>query len=302
MTGGLFDDVLTDRRGFEADGRSEEFLPEPVGPCGLAILTRPAASTHETGFVLCRSPGPEQEPLQRLEAMLARALAEKGFPSIRIRKGFGDEGTGSNLDLDESLAEAHEAALALVSVTGVKQVAVVGELLGAATALVTADRLELPFAVLVCPSVSGGRYLDGLYRRHLIAALARPALRGQSRGPLEQQLRRAPVAVRGVRLTRASYEHIAAVDLRTVANGFAGSALVVGATPGAEPEEALRELASSFNERSRVALHFFDDPFARDFGEATIRRTRGSRTQDVRLDLDLRLVRAMLDWALAECG
>jgi hypothetical protein len=296
----MVDEGLTDRRRYEAGGRSEEFLAEPVGEDGVAILTRPAASARDTGFVLCRSPGPEQGPLQRFEAMLARGLAEQGFASIRIRRGFGDEGTGSNLDLGESMAEAEDAARALGWATGVARIAVSGAFLGAATALLTADRLELPLAVLVAPVVSGSHYLDELYRRHLIAGLARPGGRGQPRAPLEQQLERGPVAIRGVRLTRHTYTNIASVELLTVARGFAGSALVVGVTPTGDTDDGLRELAMSFGDRSRVALQVLNGGSARDLAEPTIRKIRGMGTQDVRLDLDHRLVQVTVEWATAE--
>jgi hypothetical protein len=292
--------ALTDRRRFEARGRSEEFLPGPVGVNGVAILTRPAMIARDTGFVLCRSPGPEQGPLQRLEAMLARGLAEQGFPSIRMRRGFRDEGTGSDVDLGESLAEVEDAARELGSATGVTRIGVVGALLGAASALLTADRLALPLAVLVCPAVSGSLYLDELYRRHLIGVLARPTGGVQPRGTLEEQLRRGPIAIRGMRLTPQAYAGIAPIDLFTVAKGFAGSALVVGVTPTGAPDDTLPTLAASLGDQSRVAVHVLDGGSARDLAEATTRKTRRAGTQDVRLELDHRIVQVALEWAAAE--
>ncbi len=230
------------RRYDDPRGFSEEYLAEPIGPNGLGILTRPLSAPAATAFVICRSPGPEQGPLQRLEAMIARALAQQGVASLRIRRGFGREGAGSDLDLGESCAEGEAAASTLAGLSGVDRIGTIGELLGASVALLTAARLELPLAVLVSPATSGRAYLRQLYRRHLIAGFMTPAERVARREPLDRQLEHGPVSVRGVRLTRESFAELAALDLAPIAAGFAGDALVIGVTRDGAPDAALRDL------------------------------------------------------------
>jgi hypothetical protein len=122
-------------------GLSEEYLPHTLGDDGLGLLSRPLEGGRGTAFVLVRSPGPEQGPLQRLEALVARALARQGFPSIRIRRGFEHEDGPADFSLTATLAEAEDAVAALAE-GGAERVGVVGCSLGAATAPRTTSRVE----------------------------------------------------------------------------------------------------------------------------------------------------------------
>jgi pimeloyl-ACP methyl ester carboxylesterase len=300
----VVDDLLSRFRGFEdlRGGLSEEYLDAPVGANGLAILTLPLSAASTAGFVICRSPGPEQGPLQRLEALIARELGRNGFASVRIRRGFGDEGTASELDLDACVAEAVDA-VALLEHTNIERIGVVGCLFGAAAALIAAVRLELPLAALLCPVSSGSRYLDQLYRRHLVAGLMTPAERAARREPLEQQLARSAVAIRGVRLTREKFDALAAVELAPLAAHYGGAALVAGVTRTGEPADAVRDLERSFGQTARPAtVRVLRDPLPVPFGELHLRKARGRVTQDVRLDLDRELARLTVEWAIDQTG
>src|SRR5439155_15425345 len=73
-----------------AMGISEEFLALPDASAA-AILSSPLEGTRALGFVVCRSPGPEQGPLRRLEALVARTLAAGGFPVLRVRRNGENE-------------------------------------------------------------------------------------------------------------------------------------------------------------------------------------------------------------------
>ncbi|HEX4520171.1 MAG TPA: hypothetical protein VH063_11385 [Gaiellaceae bacterium] len=296
MTMHAFEESLSRFRGFDdpLGGVSEEYLPDPVGPNGLAILTRPLGKQTGTGFVICRSPGPEQGPLQRLEAMIARTLGARGFPTIRIRRGFALEGAGSELNLDESIAEAQDAVSALSACVELDRVGTIGELLGSATALVTAAHLELPLVVLVHPVTTGSAYVDGLYRRHLISGVMTPSERIARREPLGQQLARGPVALRGVKLTPDGFEALAATGLEPLASAYDGAALIVGVSRDGEPDEAVRALGSSFR---RPTVQVLQDPLRVPFGELHLRKARNRITEDVRIELDRRLAGLTADWA-----
>jgi pimeloyl-ACP methyl ester carboxylesterase len=282
---------------FEEDGLVEEYLSDPVGRDGLAVLARPEAAGGGTGFVFCRSPGPEQGALQRLEALTARELGARGIPSVRIRRGFADDGEPTTMDIDEALAEARDAA-AVLAATGIEQVGVIGELLGAAVALETANRLELPLVVLIAPTLDGRAYLRDLYRRHLITGFMSYDEQRSRREPLDDQLARGPVSIRGVRLTRKGADAVAAVDLAALGAGFAGSALIAGVTRSGKPDAALDTLVRSLP--GDVTMRSLRDELYVPFGELPSPRSRArAGCWDIWLELDRALARLTADWAAA---
>jgi pimeloyl-ACP methyl ester carboxylesterase len=303
MIAELMSDALLDAvarfRGY-ADPRtgvSEELLPDAVGANGLAILTRPLEAAAGSGFVICRPPGPEQGSMHRLEALLARGLAAAGIPSLRIRRGYGGEGQRFELSLADCLAEAEDAVAALGEACGLERIGVVGEVLGAPVALVAANRLALPLAVLICPVVDGPGYLRDLFRRQLVAGFTTQFDWAARREPFEERLARGPTIVQGLRLTRAGYDALAALDLGADAREFRGEALVVGVSRSGEADDAVRTLAESFGGAGRpAAVELLRDPLPVPVGEIFL-RVKGGRELDWRIDLDRELTRVTVDWA-----
>jgi hypothetical protein len=279
---------------------SEEFLVDPVGSNGLAILTRPLATQRDLGFVLCRSPGPEQGPLHRFEALTARELAARGLPTIRIRRGFGREGQPSDLSLEESAAEVGDAIASLQRETDVASVGVAGTLLGAAVALTVGARLELRSAAVVCPETSGPAYLRELYRRQLVLGFMTEDDRKARREPFEKRLERGPAIVRGVRLTPETFAELEALDLAALAAAYIGDALVVSASRSGEPHESMRRVAAAF--ARPASLEVVKDPLPRPVGEMYLREVNAGAAVDTRRDLDLGLARTVATWAAGVAG
>src|SRR5437870_1986128 len=92
-------------------GVSEEFLAAELPPDGsLPLLARPLGDCRPLGFVICQAAGPEQGPLRRLEAIVARSLAAEAFPVLRIRRGLAAEGEPRELSLSRRVDEGKNAA------------------------------------------------------------------------------------------------------------------------------------------------------------------------------------------------
>ena len=280
-------------------GYSEELLGDPVGDDGLGILTRPLGPARRTGFVLCRAPGPEESFLHRLEAMVARDLAANGFPSIRIRRGFGHEGEPGVLCLSDGVVEAEDAVGVLASSCDLERVGALGGLLGAAVALRVAGRRELPLAGLWCPVANGSLYLRDLRRRHLVTGFMTPDERVARREPLEEQLARGPAILRGLRLTPAAFEELSELELGADAGGGPARVLLVAVTKSGDPDGTVRGLAESLERTGRVAtVQAVQDPLVVPFGDHFVRKT-GNGRRDLRLDADRELTRITTAWALA---
>jgi pimeloyl-ACP methyl ester carboxylesterase len=277
-------------------GVTDEFLPRVLGSNGLGILTGPPEARATTGFVICRSPGPEQGALVRLERLIAGDLAGRGFPTIRIRRGYRREGEPSDLSLSDSLAEAADAHAAIRERCGVERVGTIGTLLGAAAALELAVQLDLPLAALVCPIVHGAAYLRELYRRQLVTGFMTQNDMVERREPFEERLARGPILVRGLRVSRATLDEISALDLATTARRFAGNAFVCGVSRTGEPDEGVSELEASIAGSRSVAVVKNSLPVP--VGEIFVRSANPGAQVDVRVKLDLELARRIAEWAV----
>jgi hypothetical protein len=283
------------RRFEDPRGRySEELLDAPVGTDGLGILTSPLGRARSLGVVLARSPGPEQGPLRRLDALAARELARRGFPVLRVRAGIGRECVAAELSLSESLAEVEDAAAVLRERVCCERVALVGAVLGAAPSLLAAARLEGTAVALVCPVVSGAAYLRDQYRHQLFSGFVAPEQRLARREPFEARLERGPILIRGLLLTRAGYEELAALELGPAVAALPGELLLLDASRDGEPGAGVLELAPYGRRASVVTLR---DPLPVPFGEQYIRPAGERAPVDTRILLDNRLAAALADWA-----
>ncbi|HEY4348120.1 MAG TPA: hypothetical protein VGM80_11070 [Gaiellaceae bacterium] len=300
MSADAFHALMSRFQSFEdaGGGFSEEFLPDAVGGGGLAILTRPLGESRATGIVVCRSAGPEQGPLSRLETVAARELARRGFPVIRIRRGLGDEKQPPDLDLADVVNEAEGAATAIREVCGVDRVGAVGCILGGSGALIAATRLELSFAAVVNPVVLGSSYLRDLYRRQLVTGFMTPTERVARRERFEERLERGPALVRGMRLTRAAFTGLAGLDLGEQSAGFRGDVLLAAVSRSGEPDEGIAILARKLEEGgATVTVEGLADPLPAPFGEVFVRRTGDGSPADTRIGLDRSLAAFVAGWA-----
>lgn len=132
----------------------------------FGVLASPARSSKE-GAVLCY-PGPQEYnqshwAFRKLSAQLARA----GVHALRFDyTGTGDSaGEMAQGTLDGWVNEIKVASEELKDAAGVKAPSLIGMRLGAALAYRAATKTAVPQLILWDPVVSGGSYLDELWRR-----------------------------------------------------------------------------------------------------------------------------------------
>jgi hypothetical protein len=290
-------------------GISEEFLEHRLGPGGaLAVLSAPLADAVGLGWVI--SPGPDHGNLRRLETLLAGQLAASGFPTLRVRPDLhAVNGPVDEIDLSTRLAEAEEAVSVLTEASGVRSVGLVGALSGGMVAAMVADRLGSSELALIEPVSRGKRYVRETIRRQAVAELiasangaandnvAESEAPESAQRPLEELAAAGETWVRGVRLTSAEYDRIAAVDLVRDMRAFSGRSLLIGISPSRSVPVELNRLRAHLEALGgNVALEVLEDSLPAPFGEYPFRNA-GPMRIDTRLELDQRLARVTIDWA-----
>lgn len=298
------EDALAGLRRYEDEelGISETFGERLLGPSGsFAICTFPARQVAETGFVICPSLGVEQGNLRRLEALTARGLAASGFPVVRIRPNPAlVNGSPDAIDLTVRLQELDDSVELLRSVAVPQQVGLVGALFGATVSALAAERVDASSLVLIDPTVRGRQYMREALRRHAIAELIAAIEEGggnASQRPLDELADLGSTSIRGLRLTRAEFDAISAVNLLQDVKNFTGSSLLIGITPSGEPPPGVRKLAeylasvggSPTVETLRETLRVpFGEFYFADVGPVRV---------DTRLELDRRIADLVVKWA-----
>jgi hypothetical protein len=287
-------------------GISESFADTLLGACGsFAIVTLPSGDVADTGFVVCPSLGVEQGHLRRLEALTARRLAASGFPVVRIRPNPPVvDGLLGAIDVTTRLREVEDAVEFLRSVAATRQVGLIGALFGATVSALACEQLDLSSLVLVDPVVRGKQYMREALRRHAIAELVAAIEEGggsASQRPLDELAAKGWTSIRGLRLTRAEFEAISAVNLLEDVQSFQGSSLLVGITPSGNPPPGLRKLAEHLRALGgKTTVEVLAEVLPVPFGEFYFAAV-GSTRVDTRLELDQRLADLVVEWAEGTC-
>ena len=276
-------------------GLFEEFAERRLGPGGaFALLAGPLEERRALAWAICPTIGPEQGNLRRLEALVARRLAELGFEVLRIRPDVHP--LHSEISIVTRQAELDEA-VDLLRGRGARGVGLVGTLFGGTVAALAAERLELPAVALIEPAVRGRQYARELLRREAVAQLMGDE-EGDGDGPKRELAATGRATIRGLQLTEDAYETISAVDLTADLRTFAGSSLLVGISPSGETPPALGKLRNRLAELGGdVALAGIADPLYAPLGEYYY-RDAGLLRLDTRLELDRKVADAVAGWAL----
>lgn len=293
-------------------GILEEFLERPLGSGrALALLSAPLQEPRALGWVIAPSIGPEHGTLRRLETLIARRLAAAGFPALRIRPDLHPErGALGEIDLSERLDDVEEAVGVISTASGVRDVGLIGVLVGGTAAALTAERLGTPGLVVVEPVRRGRQYVRETARRQAIAELIASVGEGgggradspaeapeSTQRPLEELATVGHTWIRGLRLTRAEFKRISAVNLVQDLRSFRGRSLVIGISPSGSPATGLQKLYEHFESLGGdVTFETLQDPLAAPFGEYYYRNAGPVRI-DTRLALDQRLADLMASWA-----
>jgi hypothetical protein len=306
------DDHLARLRRYEAPDAEiyEEFLERRLGPGrAFALLAGPLGTPRDEGWVICPSIGPEHGNLRRLEAVVARKLAEEGYPVLRIRPDVDPvEGLRVEIDLGARLLEVEEAVRTLTDDVGARSVGVLGSFFGGTAAALACEQLGLRALVMIEPVPRGTRYLKEIMRRHAVAELVGTVdEHAPDGGAAEQRASAAPrkqledagqAALQGMHLSRAEAERITAVDLVEDIRAFDGRSLLVGITPSGDLPPSLAALRDHLEALGGdVATTVLEDSLFAPFGEYYYRNAGPVRV-DTRLELDERIAAATAAWAV----
>lgn len=279
-------------------GIYEEFAERRLGPGrALALLSGPLGECRDLGWVICPTIGPEQGNLRRLEAISARRLAAAGFCGLRIRPDVHP--LHGEVALSTRLVEIDEAVEFLRAETGVEAVGLAGTLFGGTLAAVAADRLGLPRLALVQPLARGRQYAKELLRREAVAQLMGTEDTA-AEGPMQELSATGEATIRGLRLTRETYEALSAVNLVEDLRTFSGRSLLVDISPTGAVSPGVRKLHDRLVDLGGdVTLETIQDPLYAPLGEYYY-RDAGLLRVDTRLELDRKLADALTEWALDE--
>jgi pimeloyl-ACP methyl ester carboxylesterase len=211
-----------------------ETIEEPLwfGPNGRPLigwLTRPVGGLAR-GAVLCAPPiGREARAGRRAMRSLAKALAARGFVTLRFDyDGTGDSSGGFNdVGRDQLWIESVVEATNYLRSLGLKSVSAVGMRLGATLIGVAADRhqLDLSSVVLWDPCESGQSFLREL---NALEALRRDDFRIVAGAPVETS--------EFVFSTRAAEEIRRVVLSKTTSTSFGERTLIMSRSDRATPK------------------------------------------------------------------
>jgi hypothetical protein len=293
-------DTLSALRRYEdaGSGLFEEFAERRLGPGGaFALLSGPLAERRPLAWAICPALGPEQGNLRRLEALVARRLAAAGFEAARIRPDAHP--LHADISLQTRRAEL-EQAVDLLRARGAERVGLVGTLSGGTVAALAAGPVEAAGLALVEPVVRGRQYARELLRREAVANLMadEEGDAGDAEGPKRELAAQGRVSIRGMQLTQAAHDELAAVDLVADLRAFAGPALLLGISPSGEAAPGLRKLHDRLAELGGdVSVVGLADPLYAPLGEYYYREA-GLLRQDTRLELDGLVADTIAAWAL----
>lgn len=295
---------------------AEEYIERRLGAGrALALLSSPLAEPRSVGWVIAPSIGPEHGNLRRLETLVARSLAEAGFPTLRIRPDLHPDippgrGAIGEIDLSTRIEEVDEAVDVIAGETGVRAVGLAGMLFGGTVAALAAERLAAPGLALVEPVIRGKRYVRETVRRQAVAELIASTEEDEPRGeleeegparrPLEELAAAGETSIRGLRLTQEQFDRISEIDLARDVSVYRGSSLLIGISPSDSPSPGTAKLHAQLEALGgRVAFELLQDPLPAPFGEYYYRNAGAIRI-DTRLELDQRIAGAVAAWALGE--
>lgn len=202
-------------------------------PAGGGIAVR-----ERGGVLICSPFGREYLRAHRALRELAERLSEEGLTSLRFdHYGCGDSaGEGEEADLPQWVEDIEVAAEELADSASTEDISAVGLRLGAALAVLAAERGGTRFSRLVLwePVVVGARYLEEL------AVLQEAWSRSHPPPSPAARTEGANGDVLGFPLPPSLREAVAAVDLRRVAKAPARKVLIVSSEREGDTS-ALRE-------------------------------------------------------------
>lgn len=181
--------------------------------------------------VLCNPFGEEALRAHRLYRVLARKLADEGYPALRFDYSCSGDSHGDSADatIEGWISDVERAAAELRQVTKARRVLLAGLRLGGSIAMLAAKAADAHHVVLCDPVVTGVSYLRELAQQHADYMFAetgqRRYLEQQEPSRLEQALGH-PV---GPRLR----EELAALDLSRAETLRLGTGATVVSTTAA---------------------------------------------------------------------
>ncbi|MHC4202775.1 MAG: serine aminopeptidase domain-containing protein [Planctomycetota bacterium] len=236
------------------------YIPSSEGHVYGLLLQTEAAVDEANGVVLLSPLAEERKSSLRALVETARDLAP-GLIVLRIDfRGTGDSsGSSEEMTLDSMVEDAVAAADWLRESFGCRTVCLCGLRLGAAVALLAADRSRAEALVLVEPVVSGARYVRELERRQSIRRMLT-----KDSSDLSTHGDGGPTDLDGLALDRSFLAPVGEIDLIESARELAAKGtpwslvLQVGARKAARKE--LADLAAALGEGASLEV-VVSEPF-----------------------------------------
>jgi exosortase A-associated hydrolase 2 len=221
--------VATDRRTDVSGYTEEAFFFGPAAQSMFGCLHLPRTAPR-AGIVICSPLLGELQRTYRLEVLLARRLAERGFAVQRFQyRGSGNsDGDFVDSTFDTMRADTEAAVDELRKRVPVNTVAFIGIRWGGLLAASCAASSAGSPLALWEPVLDGGKYFRELLRWRLMRDLKEGKTSGSSEGDLEDELHRSGhVDVLGQRVTRALQLSAAGRRLETELGPIPRSVLLV---------------------------------------------------------------------------
>ena len=201
---------------------------------------------------------------------MARSLSRSGFPTLRFFcQGYGDS---HDLDGPPSLATHLRDTMDVLHqaprVFGSDELGTIGARFGGAIAALVADRGELEHVAMISPVIRGADFAKEILRSQILAEMARGRGVGQTMDGLQAELQTdGTVNIQGWLLHREMFEQLQRLDLLRDLERFAGRALLLQLSRGAEVQPVLARLARRLEELGATAqLDVVTDQAASRFG------------------------------------
>ena len=280
-------------------GISERFVEVPLrSGSTVGVLSVPAASPAQRGWVVSHSYGPEQANTSALDAAVARRLASQGALVLRFHcQGYGDsERDDFRPSVESHIQDTIDATQVLRTLTGLSSVGLVGVNFGATCALLAAPEAAADRLALISPAVQGSRFLHKFVRTRSIVEISEKAWSPDAPNPWSVLKAGGTVNIRGFVLGADEFRSFEGVDLIT-APAFSGSVLVVQISAGTDPRRDLSALVDHLeSEGASVSRATITDPFAALLGERPFRRDGSERLADVHPELREKIADLVAAW------
>lgn len=222
------------------------------------VIHYPSGEGRDIGIVMCPPLFTENMEAHGIFVVLARLLAENGYPVIRFDyRGTGEsEGEWSDYSIPEYLSDILRASEQLRTRTGVAKIGLLGLRMGATLALISATRCDpTAFVVALEPVVNGREYVRELLRLNIAEQMRyRLEVKAGLRKLVETIRSGESVLIVSFPLDRKKYDDLEEIDLRTIAGNISIPTAVFSLRSARNGDDSVRELYQAMEPAPKGSL------------------------------------------------